>query len=71
MRLSKKNTKKGYILIGIISLVSILIYFLFPILLTNNFVYDVGIISLFISLLVGNFIGIFIEKKLKRKPKRK
>jgi hypothetical protein len=61
-----KSPKKGaYFLIGIISLISIILYLLIPSISMKRLILDFGILDLLLAILIGNGLGILIVRKLK------
>ncbi|MCX6750064.1 MAG: hypothetical protein NTZ83_01260 [Candidatus Pacearchaeota archaeon] len=60
----KSSKKRAYLLIGIISLISIILYILIPSILMKRLVIDFGIISLLLAILIGNGLGVLISKEM-------
>ena len=60
----KSSKKRAYLLIGIISLISIILYILIPSISMKRLVLDFGIIDLLLAILIGNGLGVLISKKM-------
>lgn len=66
MKSFKKDNKKGYILIAIISILVLFTIFLIPYFAVKSFQYN-GIGYVIISIILGDFIGILVERRFRKK----
>jgi hypothetical protein len=60
----KSSKKRAYLLIGIISLISIILYILTPSISLGRLIFNWGLLNLILAILIGNGLGVLISKKV-------